>query len=110
MHSDRLPEGRGRRHMALPPDHPAPNEREIGRAGPRGALGALTHMIGRMGLGGASVALVCVAIVLAEIAHILFVLLRGDPYFLQFAIDVAAVTFVVATPIIVYAQFIIRQL
>jgi signal transduction histidine kinase len=67
-------------------------------------------MLGRMGLGGASVALVCVAIVLAEIAHILFVLLRGDPYTLQFAIDVAVVTFVVATPIIVYAQFIIRAL
>jgi signal transduction histidine kinase len=63
-----------------------------------------------MGLGGASVALVGVAIVLAEAAHILFVLLRGDPYLLQFAIDVAVVTFVVATPIIVYAQIIIRQL
>jgi signal transduction histidine kinase len=96
--------------MASPSNQPAPNEREGGRARTRGALGALTHLLGRMGLGGASVALVSVAIVLAESAHILFVLLRGDPYLLQFAIDVAVVTFVVATPIIVYAQIIIRQL
>jgi len=96
--------------MANTPERSAPRDPNGERARTQGALGRLTHLLGRMGLGGASVALVVVAVLLAEGAHILFVALRGDPYLLQFAIDVAVVTVIVATPIIVYAQIIIRAL
>ena len=96
--------------MANAPENSAPRDRNGERARTQGVLGRLTHLLGRMGLGGASVALVLVAVLLAETAHILFVALRGDPYLLQFAIDVAVVTTIVATPIIVYAQIIIRAL
>jgi signal transduction histidine kinase len=76
----------------------------------QGALRRLTRLRARLGLGAASVALDFVAVLLAAAAHLLFVLLRVDAYTLWFAIDVAVVTIVVATPIIVYAQLIIRKL
>ncbi len=96
--------------MASVLDKLAPSEPIAERARPRGAPGGLTQLLGRMGLAGASAALVSVAVILAEATHILLVALRGDPYRLQFAIDVAVVTVIVATPIIVYAQIIIRAL
>ncbi len=96
--------------MALQPVRPAPRNGDAARNGTRGALGGLTHALGQLGLSGASAVLVAVAVVLAEATHILFVLLRGDEYFLWFAIDVAVVTVIVATPIVVYSQLIIRQL
>jgi signal transduction histidine kinase len=96
--------------MPLPPKSSATGQNDAGRTLLQGALGRFTRLLGRLGLGGASVALVFVAVLLAEAAHILFVLLRGDAYTLWFAIDVAVVTIVVATPIIVYAQLIIRKL
>ena len=86
------------------------NGQDASRARPRGVLGGFTLLLGRLGLSGASAMLVSVAVLLAEGTHILFVALCGDLYLLQFAIDVAVVTVIVATPIIVYAQIIIRQL
>ncbi len=96
--------------MPLPPKPSAAGQNDAGRTLLQGALGRFTRLLGRLGLGGASVALVLVAVLLAEAAHILFVLLRGDDYALWFAMDVAVVTIVVATPIIIYAQIIIRKL
>jgi len=96
--------------MATAPNQPAHGKRNAERPSARGAFDGVTHGLGRMGLGGAAAVLVSVAVLLAEGAHILFVALRGDPYLLQFAIDVAVVTVIVATPIIVYAQLIIRAL
>ena len=96
--------------MSRPKGTAAPNEGAAAHVRSRGTLAGLTHQLGRLGLGGASAVVVCIAVLLAEATHIVFVALRGDPYPLQFAIDVAAVTVIVATPIIVYAQLIIRQL
>src|SRR5262249_44134790 len=96
--------------MPLRSPEAASKEHDAARARSRGALGCVTHLLGRMGLVGAPAALVFVAVLLAELTHILLVALRGQIYLRQFTIDVTAVTIIVATPIIVYSQVIIRQL
>jgi two-component system, cell cycle sensor histidine kinase PleC len=97
--------------MAAPEDQqPVRQGRDGPRTRPRGTFGALTQLLGRLGLVGASAVLVVVAILAAEAVHALILTVRGAPYQLQFVFEVAMVTLVVATPIIVYAQIIIRQL
>jgi signal transduction histidine kinase len=80
------------------------------RGRPRSPLRWTTRQLARLGLWGASAFLVGVAILLAEATHFLVAAIRGQPLSLQFLLDVAIVTVVVATPIIVYAQMVIRQL
>ncbi len=97
--------------MSAPEDQqPAAEGRDGLRARPRGASSAATQMLGRLGLPGATAVLVVIAVLAAEVVHALILTVRGAPYRLQFVIEVALVTLVVATPIIVYAQLIIRQL
>ncbi len=76
----------------------------------RGGPGALTRRLGRLGIAGASAVLIGTAVLLALLAHAAFAALRGEMYSLRFAAEVAAVTVLVATPIVYYAQRIIRQL
>src|SRR5688572_18473029 len=89
---------------------PAAEGRDGTRARPRGASSLATHLLGRLGLAGASAVLVAIAVLAAEVVHALILTIRGAPYQLQFVIEVALVTLVVATPIIIYAQLVIRQL
>jgi two-component system cell cycle sensor histidine kinase PleC len=78
------------------------------RAG--GAFGWTTRRLGRLGLPGASAVLVGLAVLLAQLAHLLVAWVRGKPFEAGLAADVAILGIVVATPIIVYAQLVIRQL
>lgn len=94
--------------MTKRPTIPASSETDPALA--RGGPGALTRRLGRLGYAGASAVLVATAVLLALGAHALFAALRGEMYSLAFAAEVAAVTVVVATPIVIYAQRTIRQL
>jgi len=96
--------------MSLPGAKASSIVGETARVRASGAFGRFTRQLGRLGLAGASAVLVCVAVLLAEATHVLFVAMRGQAHELYFVGDVAVVTVVVATPIIVYAQLIIRQL
>ena len=96
--------------MATRPDHPASRETDAERPGAQPSPGALTRWLGRIGYAGATIVLVLVAVLLALAAHAAFAALRGEFYTLRFALEVTAVTVVVATPIVVYAQLVIRQL
>jgi two-component system cell cycle sensor histidine kinase PleC len=89
-----------------------PVSSESDPAQPRaGAMpGAFTRWLGRLGYVGASAVLIGTAVLLALGTHALLTALRGEFYTQRFAFEVTVVTVVVATPIIVYAQLIIRQL
>jgi signal transduction histidine kinase len=67
---------------------------------------ALTSWLGRIGPVPATGVLIGVAVLLAELAHQVFAYVWGAGA----TIEVAFVTIVVAAPIIVYAQFVIRKL
>jgi signal transduction histidine kinase len=86
------------------------DHRDTAPAPPRARLKTLTYWLGRLGLPGASAVLVGVAVLLAQGGHAAFSALRGAPYSAVLAIEVVVVTVIVATPIIVYAQLVIRQL
>ena len=95
--------------MATRPDQPASSE--IDAAQPQAAVpDALTRWLGRLGYVGASAVLVATAVLLALGAHAAFAALSGETYSLRFAAEIAAVMFAVATPIVLYAQRVIRQL
>ncbi|MBL8664636.1 MAG: HAMP domain-containing histidine kinase [Candidatus Odyssella sp.] len=95
--------------MATRPDQPASSEIEA--AQPQAAVpDALTRWLGRLGYVGASAVLVATAVLLALGAHAAFAALSGETYSLRFAAEIAAVMFAVATPIVLYAQRVIRQL
>ena len=96
--------------MPIPETQTTEDRRERAPARRRAALKAFTHWLGRLGLPGASAVLVGVAVLLAQGAHEAFSALRGAPYSAALALEVVVVTVIVATPIIVYAQLIIRQL
>jgi signal transduction histidine kinase len=89
-----------------------PVSSESDPAHPRAAAmpGAFTRWLGRLGYVGASAVLIGTAVLLALGAHALLTALRGEFYTQRFAFEVTIVTIVVATPIVVYAQAIIRQL
>jgi signal transduction histidine kinase len=80
------------------------------RGRPARALRWTTRQLGRLGLAGASAVLVAVAVLLGEIAHYGVGALLGHPFSLAFAFEVAVVAALVAAPIIVYAQLVIREL
>ena len=96
--------------MSLPKANPSSIAGETARVRASGVLGCFTRQLGRLGLAGASAVLVGFAVLLAEATHVLIVAMRGQVHELFFVTDVAIVTVVVATPIIVYAQLIIRRL
>jgi signal transduction histidine kinase len=81
-----------------------------GRGRPGGQVPWITYRLGRLGLPGASAVLVLIAVLLAEAAHLVINLVRGEPLEVRFIVDVAIVTVTVATAIIVYSQLIIRKL
>ncbi len=96
--------------MASGPDQHAASKTDAERASARVPLRRITHWFGRLGYWGTTAVLVALAVLLALGAHAVLAAARGGFYSWRFALDVAIVTVVVATPIVAYAQSIIRQL
>src|SRR5689334_333868 len=92
------------------PVQPAANKSDAERASARVPLRRITRWFGRLGYWGTTAVLVALAVLLALGAHSVLAVARGGFYSWHFALDVAIVTLVVATPIILYAQGVIRQL
>ncbi len=94
--------------MSNRPKTPVSSDTDPARA--QAAPGALSRWLGRRGYFGASLVLIGAAVLLAIAVHAVFAALLGETYSLRLAAEVAAVTISVATPIVLYAQRVIRQL